>query len=34
MRRILGGSGAISKWVNNEDICGYYVAHRGYKYTY
>ena len=33
MRRILGGSGGIRKLVDTEDICGYYVAYRGYKYT-
>ena len=27
---LLGGSGGLRKWVNNEDNWGYYMSSRGY----
>ena len=32
--RLPGGSGGISKQVDNGHSCGYYVAYTRYKYTY
>ena len=31
---VLGGSGGLSKYVNNGDKWGYYMDYRGYTYTY
>ena len=32
--RVLGGSGGLSKWVNNGGKSGYYLGSRGYQPTY